>query len=182
MNFKCYPWYQYTSLKSNKYFSKIPNFRGILDPLLGKTFLDTWIKQNTRVQSHSVKTDNKTGTVRLLEIVPEVDWFKTTIVHVLNWRDKFNIIWHKLLILVVRRPAFIFGCDKGLMDLKNNVFLLSILWKILRSSNTTTTLSRVPDDKNKWCPKIDRKRGNNWPRLILITTTDTCIKHAKTLH
>ena len=73
MNFKCYPWYQYTSLKSNKYFSKIPNFRGILDPLSGKTFLDTWIKQNTRVQSHSVKTDNKTGNVRLLEIVPEVD-------------------------------------------------------------------------------------------------------------
>ena len=73
MNFKCYPWYQYTSLKSNKYFSKIPNFRGILDPLLGKTFLDTWIKQNTRVQSHSVKTDNKTGSVCLLEIVPEVD-------------------------------------------------------------------------------------------------------------
>ena len=73
MNFKCYPWYQYTSLKSNKYFSKIPNFRGILDPLSGKTFLDTWIKQNTWVQSHSVKTDNKTGSVRLLEIVPEVD-------------------------------------------------------------------------------------------------------------
>lgn len=22
MNFKCYPWYQYTSLKSNKYFQK----------------------------------------------------------------------------------------------------------------------------------------------------------------
>lgn len=57
MNFKCYPWYQYTSLKSNKYFSKIPNFRGILDPLLGKTFLDTWIKQNSRVQSLSVKPE-----------------------------------------------------------------------------------------------------------------------------
>ena len=166
MNFKCYPWYQYTSLKSNKYFSKIPNFRGILDPLLGKTFLDTWIKQNTRVQSHSVKTDNKTGTVRLLEIVPEVDWFKTTIVHVLNWRDKFNIIWPKLLILVVRRPAFTFGCDKCLIDLKCNVFLLSIHYtvEILRSSNTILTLSRVPDDKIKWCPKIDRERGNSWPR------------------